>query len=79
MDVIIKKLFQQRWDFELYEVGNKKVITVIFFGQVDYPRSFFLEKEIEENEYGSLKELSEKIRNHYAEFKHLEIVPPINL
>ncbi|WP_299183549.1 hypothetical protein [uncultured Chryseobacterium sp.] len=75
----IKKLFEQRWDFELYEVDHKKVITVIFFGQVDYPRSFYLEKEVEENGYESLKELSEKIRNHYDEFKHLEIVPPINL
>lgn len=75
----IKKLFEQRWDFELYEVDNKKVITVIFFGQVDYPRSFYLEKEIEGNEYESLKELSKEIRTHYDKFKHLEIVPPINL
>lgn len=73
----IKKLFTQRWDYNLYEKNSKQIITVIFFDQIDYPRSFYLKNNIEESEYESLKELSEDIRNHYEKYKDLEITPPI--
>ena len=74
---MLKKLFVQRWDFNLYEVDNKKIITVIFFGQIDYPRSFYLTKEVKEEEYEQLQQLSEDIRNNYEKYEHLEITPPI--
>jgi len=72
-----KELYSRNWDFTLYEVENKKIITVTFFGRVDYQRSFYLQKEVKEGEYESLKELSENIRNNYEKYKDLEITPPI--
>ena len=73
----IKKLYTQRWDYNLYERNKKQIITLIFFDQIDYPRSFYLTKEVEDSKYESLKELSEDIRNNYEKYKDLEITPPI--
>jgi hypothetical protein len=73
----IKKLYTQRWDYNLYERNKKQIITVIFFDQIDYLRSFYLTKEVEDSKYESLKELSEDIRNNYEKYKDLEITPPI--
>ncbi len=43
----IKKISSHRWDHTLYEVEGSYVLTVVFFGGIDYPRSFTLsEKEI---------------------------------
>lgn len=72
-----KELYSRNWDFTLYEVENKKIITVTFFGRVDYQRSFHLQKEVNEGEYESLKDLSENIRNNYEKYKEFEITPPI--
>lgn len=72
-----KKLFTKQWDFDIYEVKDKKVITVMFFDQVDYPRSFYLNQEVDQSNYESLTTLSQEIRNHYENFKDSEIIPPI--
>ncbi|MDH7913762.1 hypothetical protein [Winogradskyella sp. SYSU M77433] len=72
-----KELYSRNWDYTLYEVNGKQIITVTIFGRVDYQRSFYLENEVKESEYENLKELSEDIRNNYDKFKSLEITPPI--
>lgn len=73
----IKFLHRKGWDFNLYLLHGKKVITVIFFGQIDYPRSFLLG----DNECGfsieQMAELSGRIRSNYSLCVQREITPPI--
>lgn len=39
----IKEIYIKRWDYILYEIDDKKILTVMFFASyVDYPRSFYL-------------------------------------
>jgi len=74
---MITPLLSSRWDYELYDINGQKVLTVIFFAQIDYPRSFYLE----EREYlfspDELSELAEKIRMHYEIYKYREIIPTV--
>ena len=73
----IKELLKKRWDYVLYEVDNGLILTVMFFDQIDYPRSFIFEN----NEVSLLPEdiesLSAEIRMNYESFKKNEVKPPI--
>ncbi len=72
-----KELYSRNWDFTLYQVNDKRVITVVFFGLVDYFRSFFLQPQEITEDFESLNILSEQIRNHYDSYKDREIIPAI--
>jgi hypothetical protein len=73
----IKKIDRRDWDYILYKVDGKMVITVIFFGQIDYPRSFYLTDNELSQGISQMPYLSEKIRNNYDTYKDREIFPPI--
>jgi hypothetical protein len=73
----INEIYSQPWDFSLYEVDGKKVLTVIFMDRIDYPRSFHLLKEEEDLSKNDLMKLSKKIRDNYEAYESREIVPPI--
>lgn len=74
----IKFLKIRNWDYELYQVNDNLVITVVFFGQIDYSRSFYLPNDTDIQE-SSLIEIAEHIRNNYEMYKAVEISPPISL
>ena len=74
----INRIYSKNWDYSLYEIDDKKVITVMFFASfVDYPRSFYLKGDELKLDFESLSVLSEKIRFNYSEYENREIVPPI--
>jgi hypothetical protein len=73
----IKLLHKKDWDFNLYLLDGKKVITVIFFDQIDYPRSFLLEGDECNLSIEEAAKLSENIRENYSSYIQREIVPPI--
>ena len=70
-----KELYKKNWDFILFEVDDKMIITVVFFGFVDYNRSFELLPSEETDDYESLSQLAEKIRNNYESYKDREVTP----
>ncbi len=73
-----KELTKNNWDFILYEIDGKKVLSVVFYNSfVDTTKSFSLTTEEEAYDFEELKGLSEKIRNNYESFKNREIVPSI--
>jgi hypothetical protein len=74
---MVKKLYVRNWDFTLYQINDKYVISVVFFGLVDFHRSFYLQPLELVDDYEQLKNLSEKIRNNYENYKSREIVPAI--
>lgn len=74
---MIKKLYWENWNFTLYQVDDKLVLSVVFFGMVDYHRSFYINQDQYEGAYENLKNISENIRNNYENFKDMEIVPAI--
>jgi hypothetical protein len=71
----VLEIIKKKWNYILFKVDEELVLTVMFFDQIDYPRSF----KIEQNDYDdeSLKKLSEEIRNNYSQFQENEIQPPI--
>jgi len=74
---MVKEIYSRSWDFTLYQMNDKMVITVVFFGLVDYFKSFsLLPKEVTED-FESLKDLSDQIRNNYETYKEREIVPAV--
>ncbi len=73
----VKEIFFQPWDFSVYEVDGSIIITVIFMDRIDYPRSFKLLKEEENMSQDDFKQLSEKIRCNYENYKSREIIPPV--
>ncbi len=74
----MKKTHKKNWDYSLYESDGEKIITIMFFASfIDYPRSFYLNKEELNLDYDELSILAEKIRFHYEDYKEREIVPPI--
>jgi hypothetical protein len=73
----IKFLHRKDWDFNLYLLDGKKVITVIFFGQIDYPRSFLLDDSECGFSIEQMAELSGRIRSNYSLYVQREITPPI--
>lgn len=73
-----KELFHKNWDFTLYQVEDKLVISVVFFGMVDYHRSFVIDpNKITNNNYEVLSSLAEQIRTNPDQFKKDEIIPAI--
>ena len=73
----IKNVFSKNWDYEVYLIGDKTIITIMFFGLIDYQRSFYLyDYEILEG-YEKLNSLAEIIRNNYEEYQNREIIPAI--
>jgi hypothetical protein len=70
----MKEITKRHWDYTLYEIDNQYILTVVFFAQIDYPRSFNLTRE-EANQ--NLAELSERIRNNYEEYQDREVKPPV--
>ena len=74
----IKEIYIKRWDYILYEIDDKKVLTVMFFASyIDYTRSFYLEGSELTLNYDELSVLAERIRFNYDDFKNREIIPPI--
>ena len=74
----IKEIYIKRWDYILYEIDDKKILTVMFFASyVDYPRSFYLEGSELNLNYEELSVLAERIRFNYDASKNREIIPPI--
>lgn len=74
---MVKEVYKRNWDYIVYKVDGEFVISVVFFGMVDFHRSFrLLESEIPKD-FEDLKTLSEQIRNNYEKFKDREIVPAI--
>ncbi|EFS98348.1 hypothetical protein HMPREF1977_0344 [Capnocytophaga ochracea F0287] len=74
----IKEIYIKRWDYILYEIDDKKILTVMFFASyIDYPRSFYLEGSELNLNYDELSVLAERIRFNYDDFKNREIIPPI--
>ncbi len=73
----IHRIYQKNWSFEVYDVNKELVITVIFFGVIDYYRSFYLESNEITKNLDDLESLAENIRNNYNLYKHREIIPAI--
>lgn len=73
----IEKIYSKAWDYVLYHVKNEKIITVIFFDQIDYPRSFYLTDTERNIDNDHLSFLANDIRNNYLNYKDREIIPPI--
>ncbi|MFN8353083.1 MAG: hypothetical protein U0Y10_01440 [Spirosomataceae bacterium] len=75
---MVKELFSKNWDFTLYQVNDRLVISVVFFGLVDFYRSFrLLENDLRNDDYELLYNLSKEIRNNYDNYKYREIIPAI--
>jgi hypothetical protein len=74
----IKFLYAKNWDYCLYEIDRKKIITVAFFASfADYERSFYLNDNELNMNYDELSILAEEIRFNYEQYKDREIIPPI--
>ncbi|MDO5666127.1 MAG: hypothetical protein Q4G63_12860 [Bacteroidia bacterium] len=73
----ISKIYQKKWNFEVYAVDKELVITVIFFGVIDYYRSFYLESNKIPKDLDDLESLAEDIRKNYNLYKYREIIPAI--
>lgn len=71
------ELFSRNWDFTVYKLNDKKVITVIFFDRIDYPRTFQLSQDEGNLSFEDFISLADKIRNNYEIYKRVEIIPPI--
>lgn len=75
---MLKEIVKRNWDFILFEDGNEKIITVVFFDKaIDYTRSFYLTEEEFSLDVSVLANLSVSIRNNYESFKDREILPSI--
>lgn len=74
-----KELYSKNWDFAVYQVNDRLVISVVFFGVVDYFRSFYIPQHEFNGVYEDLKSLSGKIRTNYEDFRDLEIMPAITM
>ncbi|MFN3783431.1 MAG: hypothetical protein ACK4R6_05910 [Spirosomataceae bacterium] len=73
-----KEIQKNNWDFTLYDVDGKGVITVVFFqSMIDFSRSFYVTEEEKIFNFEQLKVLSEDIRNRYEAYKTREIQPAI--
>lgn len=74
----MKKILSKNWDFTIYQQEEEdKIISVIFFGPVDFYRSFTLLPNEQDKNLEYLAILSDKIRNNYSDFKTREITPAI--
>ena len=74
---MIKKLYTKNWDYQVYQVDEKLVASIVFFGQVDYTRSFYVQANQLSDDYELLDNLSEKIRANYSDYKKFELEPAI--
>ncbi|SQI41837.1 Uncharacterised protein [Leminorella richardii] len=73
----ITELCSSQWNYILYSVNGRTVITVIFFDIVDYYRSFYLlDSEITLNEK-ALVNLAENIRNNAKSYENRERFPAV--
>lgn len=72
-----QKLLSHAWDFILYQVDKKKVISVIFHNSfIDTLHSFYLEGEENNYDLEKLIALADRIRNNYNDYKDREIISP---
>jgi len=78
-DIIMKKLVLEKdWDYSIYNVNGKKIISVVFCNSfVDYSRSFFLRKEEECYGFEEFAILAQKIRDNVTKYEDREIVPTL--
>jgi len=74
---MVKEIYKRNWDYIVYQVNDETVISVVFFGLVDYHRSFYLLPDEIPDDFEQLKGLSEKIRANYNLYVEREIVPAI--
>ncbi len=78
MKRICKEIQKNNWDFTLYDVDGRGVITVVFFQSIfDFSRSFYVTEEEKGLNLEQLKVLAEDIRNRYEAYKTREIQPAI--
>lgn len=71
-----KEIFKHNWDFVLYDVDGKKIISVVFYNSyVDMSHSFYLKEEELEYDFERLIKLAEYIRENYDLFKDREVDP----
>ncbi|MEN9917800.1 MAG: hypothetical protein RL662_236 [Bacteroidota bacterium] len=73
----IKELGKRNWDYVLYEVDDKLILTVIFFSQIDYPRSFVFGRDEVSLHSEDLEKLAQGIRDNYLIYKDKEVNPPV--
>ncbi|WOC53153.1 hypothetical protein BPO_p0070 (plasmid) [Bergeyella porcorum] len=74
----VEILHIKKWDYCLYNVNGRKVITVVFFNSFsDYERSFYLNPEEVNMNYEELSIFAEKIRFNYVDYADREVIPPI--
>ena len=74
----MKELHSHPWDFTLYDVNGKKIISVVFHNSfVDTSKSFLLKGQEGEFNFERLKKLSEHIRNNYELYKDREVTPAL--
>lgn len=75
----MKKLVQKKdWDYYIYHINGKKIISVVFVNSfVDYSRSFLLRKEEERYSVEEFALLAEKIRNNVTIYEDREIIPTL--
>jgi hypothetical protein len=75
---MVKEICHKNWDFTLFEVNGEWVLSVVFFGLVDYHRSFEIKSDsFDINDIDSLSQLAEKIRNQPNDYLLYEITPAI--
>lgn len=73
-----KELQKNNWDFILYDVDGKKILSVVFYNSfIDISKSFILNIKEENYSFEELKILAEEIRNNYEIFKDREIIPSL--
>lgn len=74
----MRELYKNNWDFTLYEVNDKKIISVVFHASfVDTSKSFQLNEDEEVYNFDELKKLAENIRNNYELYKDREVIPSL--
>jgi|GEM_PF-714948 len=75
---MIKELHKENWDYSVYRLEGKLIVTIVFFAQIDYFRSFYLNPDEVTKDYQLVDNLADKIRTNYEDFKDREITPPIS-
>ena len=74
---MVRELYKKNSDYTIYQADHLTIISVVFFGLVNYQRSFYLLPNEISTDYESLSNLPEQIRNNYDNYKGREVVPAI--
>ena len=71
----MKEVASSPWNYTVYleSSSGRNIITVIFFGAIDYPRSFYLS----DNDVARAESIAEDIRSNYNKYVSVEVHPPV--